>query len=78
MRRFIEEITVRDPEIARKIILALEGDRKKEEPASSSNATIAAREPVYEVDLYEEGDFELRSNGPRGMARLKIFVREDR
>lgn len=76
MRRFIEEITVRDPDIASRIIHALEG--KKEKSSEDAHSTIRTREPAYEVDLYEEaGGRDPLSNRVCECIRLKVFVRED-
>ena len=76
MRRFIEEIRVQDPDIARKIIEALEA---KPEDDSYSRCTVWPRN-IYEVDVYEH----YRDPGPmrnkpdeHGYVLLKIFVRED-
>lgn len=67
MRRFVEEIQVRDSLIARKIIEALETKNWDD------------NSPVYEVDVYKSEGYDPVHNpreGYRGCA-IKIFVRED-
>ncbi len=68
MRRFIEEIRVKDPKIAVKIIAALE--TRKE----------GSYDPVYEVDMFITEGFEpVRDREARcvDVTSLKIFIRED-
>lgn len=64
MRRFVEEIHLRTPVIARKIIRALEDHKEY------------SSDPIYEVDMYERSP-DILSNRPAEDITLKIFVRED-
>lgn len=77
MRRFIEEIRVQDPDIARKIIEALEA---KPENQEGEKHTVWKPEPRnnYEVDVFEvmDGDIKRGCNA-YPVQVLKIFVRED-
>lgn len=68
MRRFVEEIRVKDPQIAEKIIAALE--TRKE----------GSYDPAYEVDMFiSEGIEPVREREARcvEVVSLKIFIRED-
>lgn len=71
MRRFIEEISVRDRDIANKIIEALETEEKENRFA-----------PKYEVDMYENPYDPKRDEFGKAypgecVCLLKIYVRED-
>ena len=70
MRRFIEEIRVTDPQIAEKIIVALE------------TRSEDRRDPVYEVDMFNTQTYDPCSSKSREerygeCVLLKIFVREE-
>lgn len=76
MRRFIEEIQVRDPMIANKIIAALEAKPDDEKDP------VYKREPRnnYEVEMYEHHrvwDPCKNKSDDYPYISLKIFVRED-
>ena len=68
MRRFVEEIKVTDPQIAEKIVVALE------------TRSYDASDPVYEVDMFEGTSYDPISNKnviERSCHVLKIFAREE-
>lgn len=68
MRRFVEEIRVTTPEIAEKIITALE------------TRIDDKHDPVYEVDMFVDNGFD-PCTGKRASSGysciIKIFARED-
>lgn len=70
MRRFIEEIRVVTPQIAEKIIAALE------------TRSEDRRDPVYEVDVFDSRGYDPCSNKAHDdryidTVLLKIFVMEE-